>query len=450
MCILLLIVPCLFAQQASLTPSSLNFASQVVNLVSGGSPIQTVTLTNAGGANLVVRSILASGGYTQTNNCSTLVPLQTCAIQVRFVPGTVGLINGAITINDNTASSPEIVSLSGSGIGPVQLSPGTLRFGTIAVGNTSTPQVLRLTSALGTTVSVKQISLSGNFAQVNNCPSILAAGQSCNINIVFHPTASAAITGALAVSTSVGGVPLAVSSALTGTGSGILVSNLSVQPAMISFGNKGPDFTDTVKVLTVTNTSQTTSISIQNVSLAGSPNPIGGTPAYTINSNSCSGMLAPGGQCKISVAFSAPTSGRVFPQSFPGAVSITDSDPTSPQLVGISGTQVAQLTFSPTVVVFPPTSVGTVATKVVTVTGNDIQQGLVLDLVTSGDFSESGNLGSCLLTRGGQCTMTVSFSPGKTGVIKGAVTLETYPQCNPFPLHQCSDPIVLSLIGTGQ
>lgn len=74
----------------------------------------------------------------------------------------------------------------------------------------------------------------------------------------------------------------------------------------------------------------------------------------------------------------------------------------------------------------------------------------MLDVVTSGDFSESGNLGPCLLTPGGQCTITVSFSPQKAGVIKGSVTLETYPECNPFPLHQCSDPIVLNLIGTGQ
>jgi hypothetical protein len=445
----LTVVPYVWAQQASLSPSTLSFGPQAINLVSGGSPTQSVTLTNTGSRNLVVSSVAASGGYQQTNDCSTLTPLQSCTVHVSFLPGTLGSMNGAITINDNTASSPEVVSLSGTGIAPAQLSPRTLSFGTIAVGNTSQPMVLRLRAAAGLSVSLNQISVSGNFAQTNNCPSNLGGGQSCSINVVFHPTVSAAVTGALAVSTSVSGVPLAFSSALTGTGSGNLVSNLSLQPTTLHFGNKGPDFGDSIKELTVTNTSRTTSISIQGVSLAGSPNAIGGMPMYSISSNSCPGMLAPGAQCKIEVDFST-TFGRLFPQRFPAALSITDSDATSPQVVGISGNQVTELTFNPAVVVFPPQPVGTKTTKTITVTGNDTQQGLVLDIVASGDFSETDNLGPCFLSPGAQCTMTVTFTPGRTGVINGSITLETYPECNPFPLHQCSDPIVLNLIGTGQ
>jgi hypothetical protein len=46
--------------------------------------------------------------------------------------------------------------------------------------------------------------------------------------------------------------------------------------------------------------------------------------------------------------------------------------------------------------------------------------------------------------------MTVSFTPRQKGVINGSVTLETYPECNPFPLHKCTDPVILNLTGTGE
>jgi hypothetical protein len=206
---------------------------------------------------------------------------------------------------------------------------------------------------------------------------------------------------------------------------------------------------DSVKELTLTNTSSNTSLSVQNVSLSGSPNAVGGFPLYTIKSNSCSGVLAPSAQCKIEIAFST-TFSKVFPLSYPAAVTITDSDPTSPQVIGIFGNQVEELTFSPASLVFPATSVGNTAQKTITVTGTDSEQGLILDITTSGDFAEGGNLRPCLLKPGAKCTMTVSFTPKQTGTINGSVTLETYPECNPFPLHQCSHPVILNLSGTGK
>src|SRR5713101_1555918 len=115
-------IPCAFAQQASVTPSTLNFAPQVVNPVSPGSQPQTITLTNTGNSDLLLSSVHASGGYKQTNNCSTLSPQESCTVEVNFTPGTMETINGAITINDNTPSSPQVVSLFGKGIAPAQLS----------------------------------------------------------------------------------------------------------------------------------------------------------------------------------------------------------------------------------------------------------------------------------------------------------------------------------------
>ena len=445
--VLVIFTPCVLSQQASVSPSALSFEPQVINLVSAGSPSQTLTVTNRGASDLVISSITASGGYRQSNNCSTVLPGESCTVNVTFEPGTLGSLNGAITVIDNAQSSPQIVSLSGKGTAPAQLSPHKLSFGTIAVGSGSQPTVLRLTA--NSDLSINQISVSGNFTQANNCPSSLRAGQSCTIDIVFSPTVNASVTGAVSVSTAVGTTALAFSAALTGAGSGNVVSHVSIQPAILTFANKGPDLVDSVKELTVTNTSSNTTLTIQSISLSGSPNAVGAFPIYSINSNSCVGMLAPGAKCKIGIALST-TFSRAFPLNYPGALTITDNDPTLTQVVGLSGKQVAQLTPSPASLVFPSQPVGSTATKTLTLTGNDVQNGLLLDITASGDFSESGDLSPCFLAQRATCSMTISFTPKQTGVIKGSITLETYPECNPFPLHECSDPVVLSLSGTGK
>jgi hypothetical protein len=228
-----------------------------------------------------VSSVSASGGYEQTNNCSVVSPHTSCTVEVTFKPGTIGTLNGAITIGDNAPSSPQIVSLFGMGTAPVQLTPNRVNFGTLAVGTSSQLQSLSLTAAPGTSFSINQISASGEFTQRNNCPTTLAGGQSCTIQVVFNPTVNTIVNGALAVSMAFGNLPFGFSAALTGTGSGNVVSHVSVQPAVLKFPNKGPDTVDNVQALTVINTSQNTSLTIHGITLSGSPNALGAFPAVS-------------------------------------------------------------------------------------------------------------------------------------------------------------------------
>src|SRR5207253_1787825 len=82
-----------------------------------------------------------------------------------------------------------------------------------------------------------------------------------------------------------------------------------------------------------------------------------------------------------------------------------------PQVIGISANEVGELTFSPVSLVFPSQSIGTTSQKTVTVTGNDIENGILLTIATSGDFSEAGDLSPCFLKQGGKCSITVSLTP---------------------------------------
>jgi hypothetical protein len=55
-----------------------------------------------------------------------------------------------------------------------------------------------------------------DFAQTNNCGSVLAAAASCTINVTFTPTATGTRTGALWITDNAVGSPQAIS--LSGTG----------------------------------------------------------------------------------------------------------------------------------------------------------------------------------------------------------------------------------------
>jgi Abnormal spindle-like microcephaly-assoc'd, ASPM-SPD-2-Hydin/HYDIN/CFA65/VesB-like, Ig-like domain/Beta-propeller repeat len=97
---------------AAVSASALNFPAQLVNTTSGA---QIVTVANNGGSNLIFNSITASGDFSQSNNCSTVAPGSSCSISVTFKPTTGGSRSGALTINDNAATSPQGVNLGGVG-----------------------------------------------------------------------------------------------------------------------------------------------------------------------------------------------------------------------------------------------------------------------------------------------------------------------------------------------
>jgi hypothetical protein len=98
----------------SLSPTSLSFASQTLNVPS---PAQPVTLSNNGTAALTVK-ITASGDFAQTNTCASPVAAAgTCTISVIFTPTAAGSRTGTLTITPSDKSSPQTVKFSGTGTG---------------------------------------------------------------------------------------------------------------------------------------------------------------------------------------------------------------------------------------------------------------------------------------------------------------------------------------------
>ena len=99
---------------ATVSPTSLNFGSQVTDTTSAA---QSITLSNYGTATLTITGITVSANFSQTNTCnSTLASGASCTISVTFTPGNTGSLNGTLSFADSAADSPQTVSLSGTGI----------------------------------------------------------------------------------------------------------------------------------------------------------------------------------------------------------------------------------------------------------------------------------------------------------------------------------------------
>ncbi|MFZ0635054.1 MAG: SBBP repeat-containing protein [Candidatus Acidiferrales bacterium] len=121
----------------TLSASSLSFGTQSVGVPS--SP-QAVTVTNNGTTALTISSIVASGDFSETDDCTKapLQPTTQCEIDVTYTPSAPGATVGALTITDNAAGSPQVVLLNGTGLAPgisiVSVPPGA----TVSAGQTAT------------------------------------------------------------------------------------------------------------------------------------------------------------------------------------------------------------------------------------------------------------------------------------------------------------------------
>jgi hypothetical protein len=192
----------------SLTPTSLTFAAQAVGSFSVA---QQATLQNTGGGTLKIASIGRSGDFYEGHNCPmTLAPNASCTLRVTFAPTSAGTRSGTVTITDNAPGSPHKLSLTGTGSGTgsiiLRLSPGSLSFGSVAVGATSSPQTVKLTNT--STVAASFLSPFGfatsgtnwsDFHKNPYCGTSLAPGKTCTVSVFFKPLAKGMRTGFLLV-----------------------------------------------------------------------------------------------------------------------------------------------------------------------------------------------------------------------------------------------------------
>ena len=401
------------AADLGVSASSLSFGSSVVGISTAE---QTVTLSYSGGDRLNVGTPTlggtASDDYTiSRNGCgSPVAPGGSCSIDVRFTPTATGSRPATLSIPSNSASSPTVVELSGSGMAPhysLQPSPASISFGNQVVGSGSSARSVMLSNDGNAPVTVTGFVASGShpadFAlAADQCSGqLLAVNASCSVSFVFTPAAAGSRSATETVATSPALSTGAVSLSLAGTGTQAVAS---LNPQSLNFGSQVRGSNSLPQTLTLSN-SGNSALSVSSISASGD----------FAQANTCGAVLAAGGSCDIDVRFTPTATG---PRS--GSLSVLSSAPGSPTTAALSGvgTQAA-------ISVSGSTGFGTVtvgsstAPQTLTVSNTGTA---TLDIgapgfagAAAGDYTVASNGCSSGLAPTTSCSIGVRFTPGAVG-----------------------------------
>jgi hypothetical protein len=239
----------------NLTATSLIFSSQTLGTTSG---VQPVTLSNTGNAALNITSLAVTGAnagdFAQINTCGSSVTAgANCTISVTFAPNAPGTRTAAVTITDDAPGSPQTVSLTGTGSGPVVGLASTLSYASQPVGSTSGAQTLTLNNTGNATLTLTGIQVTGanagDFSVTNTCGSAVVPGGSCTLSVTFAPTAPGTRTASVTITDNATTSPQTVN--LSGTGSAPLAG---VTTTSLAFNGQNVGTTSAAQTVTLNNT----------------------------------------------------------------------------------------------------------------------------------------------------------------------------------------------------
>jgi hypothetical protein len=272
----------------------------------------TVYYADAGGSMYTAPSNIPA--TTTTLNLSSIIPSGTWTVYVEMVgqPLIINRVSNGVTFNH--------------GASVASLSPVSLSFVGQTVGSTSLTQTVTLNNTGSTLVTIYGITVTGDFAETNNCPVSLVPASSCTAAVTFSPTASGSRAGALQVSDSAGSVQQVA--ALAGTG---LVPAISFSPGVLTFSPQTLGGTSSAQTVTLTNTGAGV-LNVSGIIVNGD---------FSVGSNTCSGSITPSSSCSFNVTFAPRAAGAQV-----GSVILTSNAPATASLsltgsgadFGISGT----------------------------------------------------------------------------------------------------------------
>jgi hypothetical protein len=237
------------------------------------------------------------------------------------------LIVSAAGVSNSPMSIPVTLAITAAQTNLLNVSPTSVAFGNINVGNNNTKTVTVTNSGTGS-VTISSVGVVGNGLSANGIatPMTLNAGQSTVLSIVYAPSAVGALNGTVSVVSNATNSPAVISA----TGAGVQPS-LTASPSTLNFGS----------LVTGTSASQTITVSNTGSAAATISSAVVSGTGYTMSGSALPMTLAAGTSTSFSVKF-APTSAG----SDAGSVTVTSNTPNSPTLVALNGTATAPVAHS--------------------------------------------------------------------------------------------------------
>jgi hypothetical protein len=432
------------APSVTLSATSLTFGNQQTNTTSAS---QMVTLGNTGNGSLTITNIAPSGDFAQTDTCgSSVAAAGSCSINVTFSPTATGIRTGAITITDNAGGSPHTINLTGTGSSVVSSSINLAGEFTEALSGSSSVSSQTVTNtgfaiAQGDLIiAIVRIANAGESA--STCSDNINSGNYTQAEYLedtsegramihfYKANSAAAAAGALTISCKYTLANHSYLGALDYTGAaatnpldghtGTIFTTATSSPASgsITPSQSGDLFVGSLYISegsTVTVSSESVGFTKE---LAGNE----GTANYQ-HSHTADEVLSSSVQQNY-----RPTFGSA----------LTTIDIMTAYKSSGSGAPSASLS-SPSLT-FTSQQVGTTsAAQTVTLTNTGSVTLSITSIVTSAQYGQTDTCGSSVAA-GGNCTMSVTFTPTSTGTQTGTITIAD---------NASGSPQTVNLTGTG-
>ncbi|HEX5234672.1 MAG TPA: choice-of-anchor D domain-containing protein [Silvibacterium sp.] len=319
------------------SPTSLSFGSIAAGSTSAA---QSISVTNTTSASVTLSPSAISGAnagefsVSSTTCGSTLAASASCSASIDFSPNSSGSATAVWNITSSNSPTPLSVSLSGTGTtsaGSAAVSPTSLSWGSVSVGNAGGQKSATLTNNGTSAIDISGITFAGadpgDFSIFKNtCGSALAASASCAATILFKPTVAGTRTATLNFTDSAGNSPQQVSLSGLGTG-GPATGNVTASPSSLSFGTVNDGTVSQSQSITISN-STTGSVTLSADSITGA-----NAGDFAVSSTTCGSSLAASASCTESLVFSPGTVGADT-----ATWNITSSNSSTPLSVFLSGT----------------------------------------------------------------------------------------------------------------
>ena len=280
-----------------INPTSLDFGNVPFD---GHSATQAVTVTNVtGGAEAISGFVNPAGAFGGTSDCAgTLAAGASCHMYFQLDPTTIGTQSATATGSWRTQSfSINLTGRSYKGLKPTMpyaITSTGLDLGDVPLNNTSASQSVTFTNITGASVPTGIIGVVGSFTETNNCPTSLAAGASCAMNVQFHPAGLGTQNGS--ASGTWDGQAFAVN--LTGNG----ISQFLITPIGFDFGRVPAGTVSAIQNVAIKNVGQ--ALTTPTLTDASYPYDFPST-------NDCSHIKLPsGGSCHMHFQFDSAGTGE--------------------------------------------------------------------------------------------------------------------------------------------
>jgi hypothetical protein len=421
------------ADAATLAPASVTFADTKLSTASAPS---TLTFTNNELLPITINAVTIGGtnggdyskDASSTCNPGTSVAANaTCTVKVIFTPQSLtsgsATRSGMVTVTSSSLQNGSLSStLSGKSPTPVAtVSKASLAFADQAVNTTSAAQTYTLSNGGGvndlTGVSIALGVNPSDFAQTNDCGNKVVAGSSCTISVSFTPTATGARNGSVVVQSANNAD---VTTQLSGNG--VTPPMLALSPTSLMFASQTTATTSAAQVVTLSNNGQTP-LTVSSIVIGGS-----NTGDFS-QTNTCSGgSVAAGSNCTINVSFTPTTTGA-------RSASVLVSSNGGNGSVALSGTGTAPnspiASLSPTSLNFANQTTATASSAQVVTLSNTGNAPMTVNTIViggsnAGDFAQTNSCSSSSpVAAGGNCTISVTFTPATTGTRSATLAVTT-------------------------